>query len=185
MVNFIKYFYLKFYPKPFGIKNFGARSLVMFPRRVHGGKSITIGADTIIAERGWLAAYHSYAGIDQNPLITIGSGVRIGPGFMLTAINEIEIGNDCLLSAQVFISDHTHGFTPSEVSPSKQPLVNGGPVKIGKNCFIGIRVAILPGVSLGDYTVVGAHSVVTKSFPPGSVIAGAPAVLLRTLPLPG
>lgn len=54
-----------------------------------------------------------------------------------------------------------------------------GRIKIGNDCFIGIRSIILPGVTLGDQTIVGAGSVVTKSFPEGHVvIAGNPAKVL-------
>lgn len=51
--------------------------------------------------------------------------------------------------------------------------------RIGANCFIGGRSLILPGVEIGDGSVVGAGSVVTKSVPPGCVVAGNPARILR------
>ena len=52
--------------------------------------------------------------------------------------------------------------------------------KVGKNCFIGGQSLILPGVEIGDNCVVGAGSVVTKSVPPRSVVAGNPARILRS-----
>jgi lipopolysaccharide O-acetyltransferase len=61
----------------------------------------------------------------------------------------------------------------------RQPLISKGPVKIGPSCFLGYRVAVLPGVSLGAHCVVGAHSVVTRSFPPYSMLAGVPARIIR------
>lgn len=58
----------------------------------------------------------------------------------------------------------------------------GRDVIIGKNCWIGMNSIILPGVILGDRTIVGAGSVVTKSFPEGNVIiAGNPAKIIRKL----
>lgn len=51
--------------------------------------------------------------------------------------------------------------------------------RIGQNCFIGGRSLILPGVEIGDHCVVGAGSVVTKSVPPHSLVAGNPARILR------
>lgn len=52
--------------------------------------------------------------------------------------------------------------------------------RVGRNCFIGGRSLILPGVEIGDNCVVGAGSVVTKSVPPRSVVAGNPAKILRS-----
>lgn len=51
--------------------------------------------------------------------------------------------------------------------------------RIGKNCFVGGRSMIMPGVVIGDGCVIGAGSVVTKSLPAGSVVAGNPAQILR------
>lgn len=52
--------------------------------------------------------------------------------------------------------------------------------RVGQNCFIGGRSLILPGVEIGDHCVVGAGSVVTKSVPPHSLVAGNPARILRS-----
>jgi acetyltransferase-like isoleucine patch superfamily enzyme len=58
----------------------------------------------------------------------------------------------------------------------------GKDVIIGKKCWIGMNSVILPGVCLGDHTIVGAGSVVTKSFPDGNcIIAGNPARIIRVL----
>ncbi len=177
-----KNLFFMLYPRPFKISKLGPRSVIMFPRRIDGARHISIGENTIIAGGGWISAYERYLDDEFQPRILIGNNVRIGPRLMLTAINEITIGDGCLLSADVFISDHTHGHLPSETPPARQPLSSKGSVHIGKHCFIGIRTTIMSGVSLGNYCVVGAHSVVTHSFPERSVVAGSPARLIRTLP---
>jgi acetyltransferase-like isoleucine patch superfamily enzyme len=58
-------------------------------------------------------------------------------------------------------------------------IVHCGPITIGKKCWIGANAVILPEVTLGDGVVVGAGSVVTKSFAKNSVVAGNPAQLIK------
>lgn len=172
------------YPRPFGIGEIGRRSVVMLPRRVQGARHVQIGADVVVQPHGWIGAIERFGDAAYTPRIRIGDHVRIGRHGMVTAIEEVEIGEGCLLSEHVFISDHVHKTEPGPLPPTRQPLEARGPVRIGRHCFIGIRACILGGVTLGDYCVVGANSVVTQSFPAGSVVAGAPARLLKTLELP-
>ena len=65
------------------------------------------------------------------------------------------------------------------IPPVKQPLYSKGAVEIGDNCFVGIRVSILQGVKIGRSCVIASHSVVTKSFPDYSMIAGIPAKTIK------
>jgi acetyltransferase-like isoleucine patch superfamily enzyme len=60
-------------------------------------------------------------------------------------------------------------------------LTPSAPVKIGDHVWIGSRVIILPGVSIGDHAAVGAGSVVTKSIPPNCLAVGNPARVVREL----
>jgi acetyltransferase-like isoleucine patch superfamily enzyme len=61
----------------------------------------------------------------------------------------------------------------------QQKLAHKGEVRLGPNCFIGYHAIILPGVQLGAHCIVGANSVVTKSFPAYCMIAGVPAKLIK------
>jgi len=167
------------YPRPRGMGAWGKQSMIIWPWRIQGANSICLGADVIIQSHAWLGAIQRWGSQEFSPLINIDSHVRIGRHIVITAIEHVSIGEGCLLSEQVFISDHTHKALPGPVSPSRQPLQLEGPVTIGRHCFIGIRAVIMGGVTLGDYCIVGANSVVTRSFPNGSIIAGSPARLIR------
>ena len=77
------------------------------------------------------------------------------------------------------ISSENHGMDPeSEKSYMRQPLVSK-PVSIGDGCWIGEKVCILPGVTIGKKCVIGAGSVVTKSIPDYSIAVGNPAKVVK------
>lgn len=185
-VNYLANFFLKIEPKYYtknnslGIK-MGLNSFFEKPNQLDGAEYIEIKENSSIGHSSWLGAFDTYINQSFSPKIIISNNVRIGNHACITAIDEILINDGCLLSEFVYISDHYHGFDPTiDLSPKDQPLFSKGKVEIGKNTFIGYRVTILSGVKLGENCVVGAHSVVTKSFPNYSMIAGTPARLIKT-----
>lgn len=108
------------------------------------------------------------------------AGVETCPGYMpgcyIQGMGKIYIGDYTQIAANVGIISANH-----DVHDSRQHI-EARPVRIGRYGWIGMNAVILPGVELGDFTVVGAGSVVTKSFPEGyCVIAGNPAIIIRRL----
>jgi acetyltransferase-like isoleucine patch superfamily enzyme len=164
---------------PRGIKA-GKHVRIRWPHgRISEPSRITIGDRTTIGPNPMITPIVEYAGIRYQPEITIGKDVYIGPNVYLVAINGIVIEDGCVLSEFVFMDDNTHGLDPEAGLIMKQPLVDGGKIKIGRNCFLGLRSAIMPGVTLGEHCIVGMNSVVTKSFPAYSMLVGSPARLVR------
>lgn len=96
-------------------------------------------------------------------------------GVYFQAINaKIYIGKKCFIAQNCGLITTNHDFSDLSQHASGKDIV------IGDNCWIGMNSVILPGVVLGKHTIVGAGSVVTKSFPNGEcVIAGNPAKIIR------
>ena len=120
-----------------------------------------------------------YHGNKYKPSLDIGKNVVMGNRVSFFVADNIEVGEDCLIASDVSITSENHGLQiVGYDSYGVTPLV-AKPVKIGKKCWIGEKCVILPGVILGDRCVVGAGSIVTKSFPEYSMIAGVPAKLIK------
>ncbi len=164
--------------RPRGI-SYGKGAFIRRPAKVFGPACISLGEGTVILPHSYLNAVEEYAGVRHTPKISIGSGVYIGGYAYLTAIDEISIGDGCVLSEHVYITDLMHGLSPEGGPIMQQPLESKGPVRIGPRCFLGYRAAIMPGVTLGEGCVVGANAVVTRSFGAFSMLAGAPARVVK------
>lgn len=97
--------------------------------------------------------------------------------YFQTLGGTIEIGEGTYIAPNVGLITANH----DPMDPEKH--LPGAPIKLGKKCWLGMNVVVLPGVELGDHTVVAAGAVVTKSFPEGRVIlGGVPAKVIKELP---
>ncbi|MCC5877268.1 MAG: acyltransferase [Candidatus Sumerlaeia bacterium] len=110
--------------------------------------------------------------------VKLGRGTYPGdsPHCYIQAINGIIVGDYTNLGPGVGLISANHD--PNE----NNRWVKGPPIRLGRHCWLGMNSIILPGVTLGDHTIVGAGAVVTKSFPEGHcILAGNPARKLRDL----
>lgn len=111
--------------------------------------------------------------------IRIGRGTAMSNNISIIATESIEIGEKCLIGDLVTIMDSDfHRLDPAERWQGSDPA---GPVRLGRNVWLGSRVLVLKGVSIGDNTVVAAGAVVSKSLPPNVLAAGVPARVIREL----
>lgn len=136
-------------------------------------RNIHLGDDVLIDKNAWLQTH-------ADGEIRIDRHTYIGRHLTISAAKQVSIGQGCLLSYHVSLLDHDHQFAAAG-SPNDLPIGTPQPINVGANCFIGAHSFILKGVTLGHNCVVAANSVVNRSFPARSVIAGAPAKLVKTL----
>lgn len=134
-------------------------------------KGVTIGSRVTIREGGWIQCASSPANPGDG--LVIGSDVYIGPGVILGVGGTIRIGDGCQFGANVTLIAENHAIT--DELELKDGAVSRRGIEIDDNCWLGHGVTVLDGVRLGPGCVVGAGSVVTKSFPALSRIAGSPA----------
>lgn len=93
-------------------------------------------------------------------------------GCYYQAINGIEFGKNTIWAPNVMFISSNHDFKSLKKSVKTKPIV------IGNDVWIGANSVILPSTNIGDFSIVGAGSVVTKSFPSHSIIAGNPAIII-------
>lgn len=111
--------------------------------------------------------------------ISIGSNVGIGEFAYLGGAGSLEIGDECIIGQYLSCHPENHNYQDTTISIRHQGVTRKG-IKIGENCWIGSKVTILDGVTIGNGSIIAAGSVVTKSFPENSIIGGVPAKLLKT-----
>lgn len=155
---------------------FGEGATIAYPANIQGRESIEIGDGTVILDHSRIANYR----IEEiEPQIRIGKNCYIC--YYLTILNasSVTIGDNVLFASHVLISSESHGMDPeSELPYMSQPL-ESKPVSIGDGCWIGEKVCILPGVSIGKKSIIGAGSVVTKDVPDYSIAVGNPAKVIK------
>jgi acetyltransferase-like isoleucine patch superfamily enzyme len=109
--------------------------------------------------------------------LLIGDGVQISEKVGIDFSGTVVIKNNTLLSSNVTILSHSHGFDPRS-NPSTHELT------IDENAWVGRNALILPGVTkVGKGAIIGAGAVVTKSVPDNVIVAGNPAKVIKPRPL--
>ena len=168
-----------------------AKNLTIAPHtRIRGEGRITFGDDVYIGpfsqikamtETGFLAKHPNGEHLQQefDGHIGIGNRVSINSGLHLAAYRSVSIGDDVLIASNVYIVDAFHGYDRGDVPYKYQGMSGMAPIVIKKGCWIGQNVCIMPGVTIGEYCIVGANSVVTKSIPDQSIAAGVPARIIK------
>ena len=122
--------------------------------------------------------------VQRGAYLGTGRGIRIGNSSSIGIDCELHgplcIGSNVMIGSEVIIHTRNHRSDALDVPIGEQGYTESQEVVIEDNVWIGTRVIILPGVRIGEGSIVGAGAVVSKSFPAYSVIAGNPAQVVRS-----
>jgi len=183
-------------------------NLQFWTRRLAGRATCVLAADAVllpaarilnasgVSERIRIGRYSLIQGelfvFAHGGRISIGESCFIGPGTRIWSAARIEIGSRVLISHNVNVFDSlTHPLSPrlrhmqfKEIATTGHPKsidLDENPVTIADDAWIGAGASVLKGVSIGACAVVGAGAVVTRDVPAATIVAGNPAVVIRTL----
>ncbi|MEX0775667.1 MAG: hypothetical protein WD042_08115 [Phycisphaeraceae bacterium] len=106
-------------------------------------------------------------------LLSLGQWSMLADNVTVYNLGQITIGDHTVISQDVYLCAGTHDYTLPNLPLQRTPITIGSGVWIAAGAFIG------PGVTIGDNSVVGARAVVVKDVPPGVVVAGNPARVVK------
>jgi acetyltransferase-like isoleucine patch superfamily enzyme len=173
----------------------GAQSCICFPPgAVFGEAGIAIGTQTLIGPNVSMSAGmvggpgagrpretaggNGDTGRSATPIVIIGDRCSIGRGTSIVGLRHIEIGDDVAIGPNAYITDHNHTYRDVS-APIAGQWPSEDSVRIGAGSWLGTGVIVLPGSDIGCHVTVAAGSVVRGPVPDRSVVAGAPARVVR------
>lgn len=153
------------------------RGVVIHPPAVfYQPHLIKIGDKSVIREYAWLNAGR---GSGPGFVLEIGQGCYIGRFAQINAAHKVILEDKVLIADKVYISDMDHDFSDPMLPIMDQGVTSKGCIRLKSGCWIGTGSVILSGVTVGKNAIVGANSIVNRDVPDYSVVAGAPAKVIR------
>ena len=165
----------KFYTNKFG--GFGKNSVLYKPLYIKNKKDIYIKENTTILNNVRMQVYNDITKLDSK--ILIGKKCYIGYNASFLAGGNIIIEDGVLLASNILLSSENHSINPEcEEYYMEQPLISKD-IIIKEGCWIGENAKILPGVTIGKKSVIGAGSIVTTEKPNYCIAVVAPAKVIK------
>jgi len=176
-------FHTEWLKRTYPFDSFGRRTSIHYSCDIRRpmSKYISLGDEVFLAPDIWLNVPLDMP--HSEPAIILKKGCKIGRRSSISARNYICLEEHVLLAPSVLIMDHNHEYSNPNEPIHAQGVTEGGKITIGRNCWLGHGAVIFCGsgeLVLGHNCVVGANAVVTKSFPPCSILGGNPAKIVRS-----
>ncbi|WP_306438727.1 acyltransferase [Rhodococcus sp. 05-2254-6] len=150
---------------------------LIMQRRVLRAKNLSFRLRSI----GTGSSVSQTAKIYNKSYVSIGSNTSLNDYVHIWGGGIVEIGDDSLIAAHVVITSETHDIDALGKGLLYRQTRQTSPVRIGNNVWIGSGAIVLPGVTIGDNSVVAAGAVVTKNIEANSLAVGVPARTVRSL----
>ena len=167
-------FLAMYYRSRFG--SFGSSTRVSLPNWIKGKRSIHIGDNVHIWRFARITAINPERG---RRVVSIGDGSVIHPSVHISGVSSIRIGKRVLIAANCYITDHDHKWQDVETTAIDNKFLIARETTVGDDVWLGEKVIVLKGVSVGSNSIIGSGSVVTKDVPPFSVAVGNPARVIK------
>lgn len=144
------------------------------------GKNINFFIENGKIQLGRRVRLSDYTHLHSSGNLEIGSYTTINSFSRIIAFQEIVIGSHCAIAAFVTILDHDHDYTFNNKQITYKGYVRK-PINIGSCVWIGEKVTILKGVTIGDNVIIGANSLVIQDIPSNVIAGGVPCKVLKFL----
>ena len=163
------------YTKKF--EKFGHDSVLYHPLCIRGRENICIGNQTTILNGVRMQVYNDLTG--KQSKIKIGDNCYIGYNNTFLAGGNITLEDGVLMASNILISSENHSINPESPDYYMNQKLSCAPIIVGEGTWIGEKVSILSGVTIGKKCVIGAGSIVTKDIPDFSIAVGSPAKVIK------
>ncbi len=167
----------------------GRHVVIRGPARIIMGNNVLIDDNCVLDARGENSEIKIGDGVvisrntiirARNALVSVGDGADIGCNCLLGTDSKLSVGREVLIGAYSYLcAGGRHRFDGPETSVISHGLEPGVGISVEDGAWIGARVTVLDGVTVGKGAVIGAHSLITKSMPAMSVSYGVPASVRR------
>ena len=167
----------------------GRNVVIRHPHKIKLGNNITIDENCLIDARGAGSEgliLEDNVIVNRNCIIQakagpirLGKRTSIGSNSVIVSMDGVEVGEAVLIAGGCYISAGSYYYDDSNIAVMDQGVYTKGPIIISTKAWLGTRVTVLDGVTIGVSAVVGSGSVVVRDVPPAAIVVGVPARVIK------